>query len=135
MSKPPITYSQAYGWLEIMQESLSDLPFPATLTETRERLHMIHALLTFTHKAWIELAREKEEAGGFHPKVLERPLAAWEYVALKGGRCPICASTHIFGDSVETGAAHASQEMNCSHCGASWSDQYDLVDLCIRQEV
>lgn len=50
-----------------------------------------------------------------------------EYVKWAGGRCPICRSYEIEGDSIEVGNGKASQKIGCNGCGRSWLDSYRLT--------
>lgn len=55
------------------------------------------------------------------------PMTDGQYVALKGVRCPSCGSSDVSGNQLEVNAGEAFQPMNCSECGATWSDSYALT--------
>ena len=58
-----------------------------------------------------------------------KPLTEQEYVNSVGVSCPICYETEGVGtDSrVYTDSGVAWQDVSCSKCGATWSDDYNLV--------
>jgi hypothetical protein len=57
---------------------------------------------------------------------LAQTLSEEEYIALRGERCPNCASSCIEGDSIEIGGNGASQSIRCLECDATWVDVYVL---------
>lgn len=50
------------------------------------------------------------------------------YVQQGGVKCPCCGSEDLTGHSVEVDAGTAWQRIDCDECGASWCDNYALVD-------
>jgi hypothetical protein len=50
-----------------------------------------------------------------------------QYVAVHGGKCPICRGDDICGDSFDVNGGTCTQEVSCGGCGASWLDRYDLM--------
>jgi len=45
--------------------------------------------------------------------------------------CPICNSSNIKGDSMQSDATSACQDINCDDCGAEWTDIYGLIEVDI----
>jgi len=52
-----------------------------------------------------------------------------EYLKRCGVACPVCLSTNIQGESIDSGAGRATQEMGCNNCNAEWTDVYTLTGL------
>jgi transposase-like protein len=52
-----------------------------------------------------------------------------EYTDYGGIICPYCGSQDITGQDVEIDEGVASQEVDCSNCDKTWTDQYDLVGI------
>lgn len=52
-----------------------------------------------------------------------------KYVAHGGIHCPACLSGDIVGDSFDVNEGYCTQEMSCSACGATWTDEYELTGV------
>lgn len=52
-----------------------------------------------------------------------------KYVAHGGIHCPACLSGDIVGDSFDVNEGYCTQEMSCSECGATWTDEYELTGV------
>ena len=48
-----------------------------------------------------------------------------------GAFCPFCRSTDIEGGPVDIIGNGAFQDVSCVACGASWRDEYKLVDTVL----
>lgn len=46
--------------------------------------------------------------------------------------CPVCGSGNISGDEWDYGNSGVWQDVFCLHCGAEWSDAYELVDVILK---
>jgi len=45
------------------------------------------------------------------------------------GHCPKCGSEHIVGDFFQADGIIAWQTVECSGCGFTWDDEYDLTGI------
>jgi hypothetical protein len=53
-----------------------------------------------------------------------------DYVRGMGQRCPVCLELWtIEGEEVTIDAGKAYQAVNCTECGASWTDEYVLTGI------
>ena len=59
-------------------------------------------------------------------KPAAEPMSNKDYVEGEG-KCPVCKSTQIEGDSIDIEGKHAYQSVGCNNCGASWVDEYALT--------
>jgi hypothetical protein len=63
------------------------------------------------------------------PRFGQPPHITEEYLAKNGTECPICHCNQIEGGNVEISVGSAFQEMHCTECEATWTDQYILNDV------
>lgn len=57
-----------------------------------------------------------------------------DYIASGGVHCPVCKSQNIVGDSFESDAGIAWQEIGCDDCEANWVDNYTLISIRMEDE-
>lgn len=54
---------------------------------------------------------------------------AARYIASGGTECPVCHCTALDGDSITIESGYAWQNVTCTDCGASWTDEYELTGI------
>lgn len=57
----------------------------------------------------------------------KKPLTRQQYLKAQGLKCPQCHADGVEGNDVEINAGRAFQNCNCTSCGATWTDCYDLT--------
>jgi hypothetical protein len=58
-----------------------------------------------------------------------------EYVAKRGGRCPLCASKNICAiEEIQRDSDRARCHIECHDCGKLWTDEYTLVGYLPDEE-
>lgn len=58
------------------------------------------------------------------------PEQVAKYIALSGQRCPFCESPNIqAGEMGVPSYDMACQDVQCSDCGKTWTDEYKLVGV------
>ncbi len=55
------------------------------------------------------------------------PADVAAYLKAGGCRCPFCGSEDVVGEGVEIDEGGATQEVSCSTCDRTWSDDYKLT--------
>lgn len=76
--------------------------------------------------------------------VPEQAVAPWnrlhgtqtqaQFLAGGGGSCPVCGSGDIDGSSIDVNGDTCSQEITCSECEASWTENYTLSSYVLDDE-
>lgn len=58
---------------------------------------------------------------------------ARRYVQTQGAACPWCHSVALerktFEDDFDDLVAHADRDVSCTHCGAKWTEVYDMASV------